>query len=109
MAARPPSNELDDEPNALEFGIVALDGAVDDWDISFPITAEELSNTYGDERLAVDPAGHEITLEEAVSECDQRRFETKQELLNCLHPVFEAKRERLSGTLLGRLRSLVPF
>lgn len=109
MAARPPSNDIDDEPDTGEFGIVALDAAVDKWDVSFPITADELAAKYGDEHIAVDPAGHEVTLREVLEESPQERFERKQELLNGLHPAFEKKRERLSGSILGRLRAMVPF
>ncbi len=109
MAARPPSNDIDDEPDTGEFGIVALDVAVDKWDVSFPVTTQELAENYGDEKIAVDPAGHEIPLREVLSECTHDSFERKQDLLNGLHPVFEAKRERLSGSILGKIRSIVPF
>ena len=109
MAARPPSNDIDDEPDTGEFGIVALDGYVDKWDVSFPIACTDLAARYGDERVAVDPAGHEIALSEALEACDRRSFDSKQDMLNALQPVFEARRERLSGSILGRLRTLVPF
>lgn len=109
MAARPPSNDIDDEPETVEFGIVALDERVDAWDVSFPVSTDELTGAYGDERVAVDPAGHEIALEEALAECSQDSFQRKQDLLNALHPVFEEKRQRISGSILGRIRALVPF
>jgi hypothetical protein len=109
MAARPPPNDIDDEPDTGEFGIVALDGAIDRWDVSFPVTSDELSHKYGNQDIPVDPAGHEIEFGEALAECPSETFERKQELLNALHPVFEDKRERLSNSILGRLRAMVPF
>ncbi|MXR52693.1 hypothetical protein GRX03_13895 [Halovenus sp. WSH3] len=107
MAARPPSNDLDDEPDTVEFGIVALEARVDDRGVSFPISAGELEAAHGDLRLAVDPSGAKITLAEALAACEQERFESKQDLLNAMHPVFEEKRS--STGLIGRLRALVPF
>lgn len=109
MAARPPPNDIDDEPDTGEFGIVALDGAIDRWEVSFPVTSEELSRKYGDQDVPVDPAGHEVALEDVLAEVPHDTFERKQELLNALHPVFEDKRERLSNSILGRLRAMVPF
>lgn len=109
MAARPPSNDIDDEPDTIEFGIVAVDAAVKEWGVSFPITNRELADNYGDKRIAVDPSGHEATLDAILSDCPCDQFGDKQELLNELHPVFEQRRERLSGSILGRLRAMAPF
>lgn len=109
MGVRPPSNDADDEPEIIEFGIAALDARVEDRNVSFPIDAGDLEAAHGDISVAVDPGGTQVTLADALAECDRESFESKQELLNALHPVFEAKRERLSGGVLGWLRSLLPF
>lgn len=109
MAARPPSNDMDDGPDVTEFGIAALDAAVEDWDVSFPLSAEELRAEYGEEHIAIDVSGHEMSLDTALADCPQRRFDDKQDLLNALHPIFETERERLSNSLLGQLRALLPF
>lgn len=109
MAARPPSNDIDDEPDIVEFGIVELDAAVEDWNVSFPTSARTLEKNYGDEEVTVDPAGHTMTLDEALSRCHRDTFNDKQDLLNALHPVFESERERLSNSLLKQLRALLPF
>jgi hypothetical protein len=109
MAARPPSNDIDDGPDVTEFGIVALDAAVEDWEVSFPVSADELRAEFGDKRIAVDASGHEMALEKALSDCPQRRFDDKQDLLNAMHPIFETERERLSNSLLSQLRALLPF
>jgi len=108
MAARPPSNDLDDEPDIVEFGIAALEARIEDQEVSFPVTAAELEATHGDVRVAVDPAGHELGLDEALARCDREEFTSKQDLLNALHPVFERERES-GGGLLARLRALSPF
>jgi len=106
MAARPPSKDLDDEPETVEFGIVALEARVEERGVSFPVSASELKAAHGDVRLAVDPSGAEMRLDDALRACEKEHFETEQELLNAMYPVFE--RQRSSG-LVGRLRSLLPF
>ena len=107
MAARPPTNDIDDEPESLEFGIAALDARIEERAVSFPVSAAELAATHGDVSVAVGPGGHEMQLSTALDRCDRAEFSSKQELLDALHPVFEAERE--SGGLLSRLRALSPF
>lgn len=107
MAARPPSNDLDDEPDTVEFGIVVLEAQVDDRSVTFPISASELQAAHGDLRLAVDPSGTKVSLADALDDCERDSFESKQELLNAMHPVFEKKRN--STGIIGKLRALVPF
>lgn len=109
MAARPPSNDIDDGPDVTEFGIVALEATLEDWDVSFPLTVEDLTDKYGDERIPVNATGHEMSLEAALSECQEMRFEHRQALLNALHPVFETERQRVANSVLGHVRALLPF
>lgn len=106
MAARPPSNDLDDEPETVEFGIVALEARVEERGVSFPVSASELKAAHGDVSLAIDASGREMRLSEALKACDETEFETEQELLNAMYPVFE---DRRSSGIVGRLRSLLPF
>jgi hypothetical protein len=105
---RPPASNSG-EPDAIEFGIAELDARLEDIDISFPITVEELVTEYGYITINVDASGNQIRLEEALGECDREKFSSEQDLLNALHPVFETRRERLSNSLFGRLRALFPF
>lgn len=109
MGVRPPSNDVDDEPNTMEFGIAALDAHVEQRNISFPISREELDTAHGDVQIAVNASGRKIALSTVLADCDSERFESKQNLLNELHPIFERKREQLSGGIIGQLRSLLPF
>ena len=108
MAARPPPTGGDDEPNLVEFGIVALEPKLDERDVSFPASAAELAD-HSDIQVAVGPTGHELAFGEALSRCDREQFESKTELLDCLHPVFEAERQARSGGVIGRIRSALPF
>lgn len=108
MAARPPSDDIDDEPEVVEFGIAALDARIAERDISFPATAADLASAHGDLRVAVDASGHEMRLGTALERCDRERFSSKGDLLDALHPVFEAERES-GGGILDRLRALVPL
>jgi hypothetical protein len=109
MGARPPSDDIDDDPGTIEFGIAALDARIDRREVSFPVSAEELRDAYGELRISVDPAGNEVPLARVLDKCDREQFDSKQDLLNALHPVFEAERNSRAGSILGRLRSLVPF
>ena len=108
MGVRPPAND-DDEPDVIEFGIAALDAKLSDTDVAYPTDTQTLTNELGHVEVPYDASGHSITLEQALAETGNRRFEHEQELLNALHPVFEAKREATGTSLLAQLRSLVPF
>lgn len=109
MGVRPPSNGVDDEPDVVEFGIAALDARIEERDVTFPVTRSELEAQCGDLHVAVDAAGHEIALGDALDRCDRDRFDSRQDLLDALHPVFETRRQRLSGSLMGRIRAFLPF
>jgi hypothetical protein len=108
MGVRPPSDD-GDEPNAIEFGIAALDATLSDAEIEYPTDRKTLRTKIGHRTVPYDAAGHTITVEEALEEIPKNRFEHEQELMNALHPVFEARREATANSLLSQLRSLVPF
>lgn len=109
MGVRPPSNDIDDEPDVVEFGIAALDARLDDADASFPATATDLDEQYGDLEIPFDAAGHTMTFGEALAETPTERFESRPALLDDLHPVFERKRQATSNSLLAQLRAILPF
>jgi hypothetical protein len=109
MGVRPPSNDVDDEPDVVEFGIAALDARLEQTDVTYPVSAAELDDEYGHIEVPFDATGHETTLHEALSEVDREEFDSQQELLNVLHPVFERKRRATSNSILSQLRGLVPF
>jgi hypothetical protein len=109
MGARPPTDDIDDEPTTVEFGIAALEARIERREVSFPVSVAELEEVYGDMRVPVDPAGNEVALGRVLEKCNRVEFDSKQEMLNVLHPIFEAERESGAGSIFGRLRSLVPF
>lgn len=109
MGVQPPANDVDEAPDVIEFGIAALDARLEELDVSFPADADRLRQEYGSVTVPVDAAGSEITLSEALEGTDRRRFDSEQDLLNALHPVFEKRREKASRSVLARLRALVPF
>lgn len=109
MGVRPPANDDDDTPDVIEFGIAALNAKLSDADIQYPTDTQSLTNEVGYIEVPYDASGHSMTLEEALEETDKHTFKHEQELLNALHPVFEAKREATANSLLAQLRSLVPF
>ena len=109
MGVQPPSNDVDEEPDVIEFGIAALDARLEELDLTFPTDADRLRREYGDLTVPVDAAGTEITLAEALDGTDHREFSSEQDLLNALHPIFEERREKTSRSLLAQLRALVPF
>lgn len=109
MGVRPPSNDIDDDPDVVEFGIAALDARIEDADVSFPVTATELDERYGHTEIPFDAAGNTMTFGEALRKADREEFDSQQDLLNGLHPVFERERQAAATSLLARLRALVPF
>lgn len=109
MAARPPGGNEDSEPDVVEFGIAAVAARLESTEITYPIGRAELERRLGDVSIPYDAAGNEVTLSTALSELDRDRFENETELLDALHPVFERYRVERGSSVLGRVRSLLPF
>jgi hypothetical protein len=109
MGVQPPSNDIGEEPDVVEFGIAALDARLEDLELAFPVDADHLRREYGSLSVPIDAAGTEVTLGDAVAATDREEFASEQDLLNALHPVFEDRRERASRSIIAQLRSLVPF
>lgn len=109
MGVQPPADDLDEGPDVVEFGIAALDAELPESGLTFPLHARDLRENYGDLSIPVDAGGTEMRLADALDRCEREEFQTRQDLLNALHPVFEAKREAVSNSLFAQLRSLVPF
>ena len=109
MGMRPPPSDDGDEPETVTFGIAALDARLDEAGVRYPIDAGSVVRERGDPEVPYDATGSSVALSEALEETHIERFETEQELLNALHPVFERYRERSAGGILGRLRSFLPF
>ncbi|MFW5938309.1 MAG: hypothetical protein ACOCSN_05125 [Halanaeroarchaeum sp.] len=106
MAAVPPPSD-DDEPDSVTFGIPALDDLLRDSEVAFPVAADDLVAELEDPEIPCDPTGRSIRLSEAIDRADRRRFESRRDLLNELHPVFEEVRG--TGGVAGWLKRLLPF
>lgn len=106
MAAVPPPSD-GDEPETVTFGIPALDDRLRNNDVTFPTDADSLVRSLDDPEIPCDPAGRAIHLSEAIERADRHRFESRRDLLNALHPVFEDVRDSASVT--GWLRRLLPI
>jgi hypothetical protein len=109
MGVRPPPTNNGSEPDVVTFGIAALDAHLDAADLVYPVNSETLIQQLGDPNIPYDAGGGSISLSEALSDTPRRRFESEQELLNTLHPVFEAYRENAGSGLFAQLRSMLPF
>lgn len=108
MAARPPQQDSS-SPDAVEFGIAALVGHLDHADIEYPATSDEIVRALGDPEVPYDGSGSSVALSEAMEALPKRTFDSQSELLDLLHPVFEEYRVSTSGSLLGRIRAILPF
>ena len=106
---RPPPSDDGDVPDTVTFGIAALDARLEEAGVRYPTDAQSLVRDLGDPQVPYDVNGNSVALSEALSETHIERFETEQELLNALHPVFERYRDRSAGGILAQLRSLLPF
>lgn len=107
MAARPPQRQTD--VTSVEFGIAALIPLLEEHDPRFPLTTDELIEQLNDPEIPVDVAGRTISLSTALNELEKSTYDSQQELLNQLHPVFESYREDSTPNLFGSLRQLLPF
>jgi len=108
MGVRPPPED-DDEPDVITFGIAALDGRLERADIEFPADEETVLAALGDAEIPYDGAGHTMPLSAALDDIPASRFETKQDLLNALHPVFEERRDAAPAGIVAQLRAMLPF
>ncbi|QAU12272.1 hypothetical protein EKH57_05815 [Halorubrum sp. BOL3-1] len=108
MAARPPGGGETDEPEAIEFGIAALDARLDEAEVSFPATAAELRDAIGSQEIPYDVRGRSLTLANALDRVPQQKFENETAFLNALYPVFDEARREERGVL-SSLRDALPF
>ncbi|WP_254837589.1 hypothetical protein [Natronomonas marina] len=109
MGVRPPQQDDGDDIDTIAFGIAALDEHLDRDEIVFPTTASALVDRLDDPAIPYDAKGNEMSLSAALEETHADEFETRQDLMNALHPVFEARRDRANNSIVGQLRSLLPF
>lgn len=107
MGVRPPQADTGTS-EVVEFGIPVLTDRLDDANIQFPATTEEILEGLDAPSIPIDASGHSIHLSEAMQSIDQEEFESKQDLLNQLHPIFEEYRESVSRGLLGSIMDLLP-
>ncbi|MFB6108985.1 MAG: hypothetical protein ABEJ82_09150 [Haloplanus sp.] len=107
MAARPPPQDSA-TPDSIEFGIAALDAHLDRATVEFPATSDDVVQALGDPEIPYDASDNAVALSEALAQLPRDRFDSKAELMELLHPVFEEYRVSNRGVL-GRLRSLLPF
>lgn len=105
MGVRPPAGDSGDA-ELIEFGIAALDAKLDDTTLEFPATTEDVLDALGNQDIEYDAAGHTIDLATALERSDTTEFDSKRELLNALHPVFEDLRSSTTPGILGWLRNL---
>ena len=109
MGVRPPTNNDDSEPETIEFGIAAVDARLKEADLSFPASTETVAETLGPRPIPFDASGNTVPIDEAIEETDHDQFDSRQELMNALHPVFETYRSRHTASVFSRVRGMLPF
>ena len=107
MGVRPPQQDGSDADH-IEFGIAALEPHLDDR-IEYPATNEEIIHAVGDVEVSYDASGGTVALSEMLQKAPVRQYESKRDLLDTLHPVFEEYRAAASKSFFGRLRAMLPF
>jgi len=105
MGVRPPSSD-EEESTDVAFGIVELDARLDDADLSYPATATELTGALSNPEVAYDPRGHTVALRNVVERAEREEFDSKRDVMQTLHPVFEELRSSSTVGLWARLRSM---
>ncbi|MFC6728645.1 hypothetical protein ACFQDG_08340 [Natronoarchaeum mannanilyticum] len=107
MAARPPTGDDGDEPEVIAFGIAALDARLDEAELTFPATDDEILRALGEQEIPYDASGRTMEIGDALAAVDRQEYDSKNELLDVLYPVFDERRG--DGGMLGHLRSMLPF
>lgn len=107
MGVRPPADD-GDEPDAIEFGIAAVDARLDGADVSFPATKADVLDGLNDTQVPYDAKGRTVSLADAIDATGRREFDSEQDLLNELHPVFE-KRRASPASFFDQVRAMLPF
>jgi hypothetical protein len=107
MGVRPPQQD-GSSADHIEFGIAALEPHLDDR-IDYPATDDEIVRAIGDVKVPYDASGGTVALSEILDRAPARRYESRRDLLDTLHPVFEEYRAAASNSIVGRLRGLLPF
>ncbi|GAA0505544.1 hypothetical protein SAMN04488066_10150 [Halorubrum aquaticum] len=108
MGARPPGGGGSAEPEAIEFGIAALDARLEESDLTFPATSREVLRALDHPEIPYDSKGRTIELATALDEVSRSEFENETELLDALYPVFDEARRGGRG-FLGGIRDALPF
>ncbi|WP_418281309.1 hypothetical protein [Halorubrum sp. DTA98] len=108
MAARPPGGGGTSEPEAIEFGIATLDARLEDADVSFPATGEEIRRALDGQQIPYDAKGRSLGIDEVLERVPQDEFENETAFLNAVYPVFDDARQDGGGFLDG-LRDALPF
>ena len=108
MGVRPPSSGSDDEPDAIEFGIAAVDARLERSNLLFPASKTDVDAELGTERVPYDVHGNTVSIGDVLERVDRTEFDSKGQLLNDLHPHFETYR-RKSGGIVDRVRRLLPL
>ncbi|WP_135534395.1 hypothetical protein [Halostella pelagica] len=108
MGVRPPANDDGDEPDAVEFGIAAVDARLDGVDVTFPATRGDIVGVLNHPDVPYDATGRTVSLADAIEETGRREFESEQDLLNALHPVFEKHRSSPAG-IIDQVKAMLPF
>jgi len=109
MGVRPPDSGNSESPDVVEFGIAAVDDRLDLDGLSYPVDVADLREQYGSVEVPYTASGRTTDMTTVLKRVETREFDSKRELLNELHPVFEEMRASASSSILGQLRALVPF
>lgn len=109
MAVRPPQQQSEDAPDTVAFGIAAIDGYLNETDMQFPASSDEILDTVGDRDVPYNVAGNTVKLSTVLEAVNKSAFDDRQELMNEMHPVFEYHREQAKSSIFTRIRALLPF
>ena len=99
-------NDEGEEPDAVTFGIAAVDEHLGD--VDWPATASAVVAATGDPEIPYEASGRTLALSAALDETGRERFESRRDLLDALHPVFEEHRQSAGPGILAWIRNALP-
>lgn len=88
----------------MAYGPDAIDELVQEAGLSYPVTARQIERDHALANIDVDDSGLSIMVGEVLARTDADRFESREDLVEKLAPVFERERAERRTGVLGKVK-----
>ena len=90
----------------MTFGPDAVRYLIEESDLSYPVSVRRLEREYALENVELDAAGNSVMLAEILGEVEDDAFESEQDLVETLEPLFEEQSRKRNDGLVASLKRL---